>query len=83
MLEAAARAVLLVCEQGWNRSVLDAMTVPDDMPGAGEDGLDIYRAEIRKRRRPPRTRHTTGPEFTPENHADHWSHYLSRLAETV
>jgi uncharacterized protein YndB with AHSA1/START domain len=25
----------------------------------------------------------TGPEFTPENHADHWSRYLSRLAETV
>ena len=37
MPEAAALAVLLVCDQGWNRSVLDAMTVPDDMPGAGED----------------------------------------------
>jgi hypothetical protein len=59
MTEAAALAVLLVCDQGWNRSVLDAMTVPDDMPGAGEDGLDIYRVPVLKRRRPARTRHTS------------------------
>jgi len=59
MREAAALAVLLVCDQGWNRSVLDAMTVPDDMPGAGEDGLDIYRVPVLKRRRPARTRHTS------------------------
>jgi hypothetical protein len=59
MPEAAALTVLLVCDQGWNRSVLDAMTVPDDMPGAGEDGLDIYRVPVLKRRRPPRTRHTS------------------------
>lgn len=59
MPEAAALAVLLVCDQGWNRSVLDAMTVPDDMPGAGEDGLDMYRVPVLKRRRPSRTRHTS------------------------
>ena len=59
MPEAAALTVLLVCDQGWNRSVLDAMTVPDDMPGAGEDGLDIYRVPVLKRRRPARTRHTS------------------------
>ena len=59
MPEAAALTVLLVCDQGWNRSVLDAMTVPDDMPGAGEDGLDIYRVPVLKRRRPIRTRHTS------------------------
>ena len=59
MPEAAALAVLLVCDQGWNRSVLDAMTVPDDMPGVGEDGLDIYRVPVLKRRRPARTRHTS------------------------
>lgn len=59
MPEAAALTVLLVCDQGWNRSVLDAMTVPDDMPGAGEDGLDIYRVLVIKRRRPPRTRHAS------------------------
>jgi hypothetical protein len=59
MPEAAALAVLLVCDQGWNRSVLDAMTVPDEMPGAGEDGLDIYRVLVLKRRRPPRARHTS------------------------
>ena len=59
MQEAAALAVLLVCDQGWNRSVLEAMTVPDDMPGAGEDGLDIYRVPVFKRRRPARTRYTS------------------------
>ena len=57
--EAAALAVLLVCDQGWNRSVLDAMIVPDDMPGAGEDSLDIYRARIVKRRRPARARYSS------------------------
>ena len=59
MPEAAALAVLLVCEHGWNRSVLDAMTVPDDMPGAGEDDLDIYRVQLLKRRRPARARHSS------------------------
>jgi hypothetical protein len=59
MPEAAALAVLLVCDQGWNRSVLDAMTVPDDMPGAGEESLDIYRAGIVKRRRPVRARYSS------------------------
>ena len=59
MPEAAALAVLLVCDQGWNRSVLDAMAVPDDMPGAGEESLDIYRAGIVKRRRPARARYSS------------------------
>ena len=59
MPEAAALAVLLVCDQGWNRSVLAAMTVPDDMPGAGEESLDIYRAGIVKRRRPARARYSS------------------------
>jgi len=59
MPEAAALAVLLVCDQGWNRSVLNVMTVPDDMPGAGEDDLDIYRAGIVKRRRPARARYSS------------------------
>ena len=59
MPEAAALAVLLVCDQGWNRSVLDAMPVPDDAPGAGEDALDIYRAGIVKRRRPAHARYSS------------------------
>jgi hypothetical protein len=59
MPEAAALAVLLVCDQGWNRSVLDVMAVPDDMPGAGEESLDIYRARIVKRRRPARARYSS------------------------
>lgn len=57
--EASALAVLLVCDQGWNRAVLDAMTVPDATPGAGEDDLDIYRVQIYKRRRPARSRYTS------------------------
>jgi hypothetical protein len=35
------------------------MTIPEDMPGAGEDGLDIYRVPVRKRRHPSRARHTS------------------------
>jgi uncharacterized protein YndB with AHSA1/START domain len=27
--------------------------------------------------------HATGPTFTPDNHADRWAHYLSRLAEAA
>ena len=63
MPEAAALAVLLVCDQGWNRSVLDVMTVPDDMPGAGEESLDIYRAGISSAaaRPVPGTRRRTFP----------------------
>jgi hypothetical protein len=57
--EASALAVLLVCDQGWNRAVLDAMTVPDATPGAGEDDLDIYRVQICKRRRPARSRYSS------------------------
>jgi hypothetical protein len=57
--EASALAVLLVCDQGWNRAVLDAMTVPDASPGAGEDDLGIYRVQIFKRRRPARSRYSS------------------------
>ncbi len=57
--EACALAVLLICDQGWNAAVLDAMTVPSDAPGAGEDDLGIYRVEICKRRRPARFRYTS------------------------
>jgi hypothetical protein len=35
MQEAYALAVLLVCEQGYNRAVLDEMTVPSAAPGSG------------------------------------------------
>jgi hypothetical protein len=75
MPEAAALSVLLVCDQGWNRSVLDAMTVPDDMPGAGEDSLDIYRVPVPSAAaRPapgtrPRTWSTPGPEHGPDPRA--------------
>jgi len=59
MPEAYALAVLLVCEQGYNRAVLDEMTVPSTSPGAGDEALDIYRVEIHKRRRPARLRRTS------------------------
>ncbi|RKS70669.1 hypothetical protein BZB76_5144 [Actinomadura pelletieri DSM 43383] len=57
--EAYALAVLLICDQGWNRAVLDQMPVPDDAPGMGENGLEIYRTEIYKRRRPAHLRYSS------------------------
>jgi hypothetical protein len=70
MPEAYALAVLLICDQGWNRAVLDAMPVPDDAPSVGEDGLDIYTTGIYKRRRPAHLRYSSanlvdnGPDST-------------------
>jgi hypothetical protein len=50
--------VLLTASEGWNRSVLDQMQVPEHDPAAADD-FDIYMVEIRKRRRPVRLRYTT------------------------
>ncbi len=56
--EAFATAVLLTASEGWNRSVLDQMQVPEHDPAAADD-VDIYMVEIHKRRRPVRLRYTT------------------------
>ena len=53
-----ALAVLLVAAEGWNRSVLDRMNVPDHDPAVGEQ-FDIHMVEVDKARRPLRLRHTT------------------------
>jgi hypothetical protein len=66
--EGFALAVLLVASEGWNRSVLDRMRVPDHDPAAGDDEFDVHLVEIYKRRRPVRLRYTsnnlvdTGPD---------------------
>ena len=66
--EAFALAVLLVASEGWNRSVLHRMRVPDHDPAVGDDEFDIHLVEIHKRRRPVQLRYTsnnlvdTGPD---------------------
>ncbi len=66
--EAFALAVLMVASEGWNRSVLQRMRVPDHDPAVGDDEFDIHLVEIHKRRRPVRLRYTsnnlvdTGPD---------------------
>jgi hypothetical protein len=57
--EAFALAVLLVASEGWNRSVLHRMNVPDYDPAVGDDEFDIHSVEIHKRRRPVRLRYTS------------------------
>ncbi|MFJ8313490.1 MULTISPECIES: hypothetical protein [unclassified Streptomyces] len=60
-LEMAASAVLLICQEGWNVSVLEDMEVPDFWPNAdgGGDVPAIHRVEIDKPRRGTRLRHST------------------------
>lgn len=48
--EAWACAVLLMCENGWNLSVIRRMTAPDDQAGRGDD-FDIYTLDLVKPRR--------------------------------
>lgn len=56
--EGFALAVLLVASEGWNRSVLHRMTVPDHDPALGEE-FAIHLVEVHKARRPVRLRYTT------------------------
>ncbi|WP_433709265.1 hypothetical protein ACQP2U_22340 [Nocardia sp. CA-084685] len=66
--EAFALVVLLVASEGWNRSVVHRMRVPDHDPAVGDEEFDIHLVEICKRRRPVRLRYTsnnlvdTGPD---------------------
>jgi hypothetical protein len=65
--ELFALHVLLVASEGWNRSVLERMTVPGYDPAAADE-FAIHMVEIDKRRRPVRLRRTSnnlvddGPE---------------------
>lgn len=56
--EAAACAVLLMCHEGYNRSVIDNMTVPDRAATAAND-VDAYRTPTDKARRGRTARHQT------------------------
>ncbi|MDO0930429.1 hypothetical protein QQY66_01460 [Streptomyces sp. DG2A-72] len=60
-LEMAASAVLLVCQEGWNLSVLEDMEFPIFWPNAdgGDDAPSIHRVHIDKPRRGTRLRHST------------------------
>ncbi|MBF6302845.1 hypothetical protein IU459_35770 [Nocardia amamiensis] len=74
--EAFAAAVLLVASGSWNHSVLDAMTVPTTNTAIADD-LDIHTVEIRKPRRPVRSRYTTN------NLIDHGEGSPGRLLSQV
>ncbi|MFD9503447.1 hypothetical protein [Streptomyces sp. NPDC060035] len=58
-LEMAAAAVLLICHEGWNLSVLATMHVPEQWPNADGDSAApvVHRVETDKARRGPRLRH--------------------------
>lgn len=57
--EMGAAAVLLICHEGWNLSVLQTMRAPDQVPNADADTGPpvIQRVDIDKPRRGPRLRH--------------------------
>jgi hypothetical protein len=56
--EGWAAAVLLAAEAGWNRSVIERLTQPDNSVGAG-DGVTVYSVILNKPRRGHRQHSTT------------------------
>jgi hypothetical protein len=56
--ETFALTVLLVASEGWNRSVVHRLRIPEHNPAAGEL-FDIHTVEINKARRPVRLRYTS------------------------
>jgi len=57
--ELGALAALLICEEGWNLSVLEELEVPDFRPDGGIGEVAIYRAATVKHRRPAGARHAS------------------------
>ncbi len=55
--EMGAAAVLLICHEGWNLSVLQTMQLPDQLPNADAASPAIQRVGTDKPRRGPRLRH--------------------------
>jgi hypothetical protein len=57
--EMGAAAVLLICHEAWNLSVLQTMQLPDQWPNADADTAapTIHRVDTDKPRRGPRLRH--------------------------
>jgi hypothetical protein len=56
--EIVAGAVLLLCHEGYNRSVVDQLTVPDSAATAADE-MDAYRTPTDKPRRGRSARHQT------------------------
>lgn len=52
-MEAAALAVLLLAEYGWNLSVISRLEIPQASPDQGEDGHPTYHMSLYKPRRGP------------------------------
>jgi hypothetical protein len=50
--ELGAMTTLLICEQGWNLSVLEEMDIPDQRPDGDVGEVPIHRVEVVKWRRP-------------------------------
>ncbi|SDC65615.1 hypothetical protein [Actinokineospora iranica] len=57
--EIGALAALLVCEEGWNLSVLESMDVPDFRPDGGIGDVEIHRVSTLKHRRPVGSKHAS------------------------
>jgi hypothetical protein len=55
-VELGALVTLLICEEGWNLSVLEEMNVPDQRPDGGVGDVTVHRTEIVKWRRPRSSR---------------------------
>ncbi|WP_410628201.1 hypothetical protein [Amycolatopsis sp. cmx-8-4] len=58
-LEVGALAVLLICEEGWNLSVLETMNIPDFRPDGAVGDVEIHRAATLKHRRPAGSKHAS------------------------
>ncbi|MGW2937919.1 site-specific integrase [Streptomyces sp. NPDC001156] len=73
-LEAAALAVLLVTEFGFNATTVSVLPVPRAIPDSGErSGVRVYRLELEKRRR------HAGHHFESRNITDHGADSAGRL----
>ncbi|MBF6216271.1 hypothetical protein IU433_28315 [Nocardia puris] len=57
--EIGALATLLICEEGWNLSVLETMEVPDFRPDGGIGDVEIHRVSTVKHRRPAGRKHAS------------------------
>jgi hypothetical protein len=57
--EIGALAALLICEEGWNLSVLETMNVPDFRADGGIGDVEIHRISTLKHRRPAGRKHAS------------------------
>lgn len=57
--EIGTLATLLICEEGWNLSVLETMEVPDFRPDGGIGDVEIHRVPTVKHRRPAGRKHAS------------------------